>query len=355
MRISLDDPGALRAGDGAGMLSAFGSAGSQLRSAYEAVRGAGIPFGSDVRSVTFCAMGGSAAAGDLVATAFADRASVPMLTLRGYRVPAAYGTDDLAVCISYSGNTEETLAAFDAARGRGCRTVVVCGGGALAQRAHEAGIPVVTIPPEAPVPRAALGGLVGGVLGALVGTGVLTGIDPDVDSSTETLEELAGDVGPDVAVADNEAKQVAEWVADRTPVMWGSEGVSAAAAWRWKTAFNENSEVPAFASVLPELDHHEIVGWSGDLGKGFCLLILREEGEHQRIQARLDATLEEVGGSGIEWREVRARGRGPLDRALSLSVLGDYATAYHALSRGVDPAAMDAITRVKERLGGDRG
>jgi glucose/mannose-6-phosphate isomerase len=355
MVVLLDDPAELRAGDPAGMLAAFGSAGHQVQSSYEAAKGASVPFGPDVRSVTFCGMGGSAAAGDVVAAAFADRAPVPMLTLRGYRVPAAYGTDDLAVCVSYSGNTEETVAAFAAARSRGCRTVVVCGGGILAERAGEAGIPVVRVSVDAPVPRAGLGGMVGGLLGALVGTGVLSGIEPDVASARGTLEAMAHDIGPDVPVADNEAKQIADWVGDRIPLVWGSEGVSAAAAWRWKTAFNENAEMPAFASMLPELDHHEVVGWTGDRGKGFCLLILREDGEHERVQARLDATLEEIDGSGIEWREVRARGDGPLDRALSLSLTGDFATAYHALSRRIDPAAMDPITRVKERLEGDGG
>ncbi|MGH2662249.1 MAG: bifunctional phosphoglucose/phosphomannose isomerase [Actinomycetota bacterium] len=355
MPVLLDDPAGLRAGDPSGILAAFGSAGERLQASYEAARGAGVPFGPDIRSLTFCAMGGSAAVGDVVAGAFADRAPVPLVTLRGYRVPAAYGTDDLAMCVSYSGNTEETVAAFAEARGRGCRTVVVCGGGTLAERAREAGTPVVMIPADAPVPRAALSTMVGGVLGALVGTGVLSGIEPDVASAGKTLDGLTHDIGPDVAVADNEAKQIADWVGDRIPVIWGSEGVSAVAAWRWKTAFNENAEVPAFASALPELDHHEVVGWTGDRGKGFCLLILREAGEHERVQARLDATLEEIGGSGLEWREVRARGEGPLDRALSLSLFGDFASAYHALSRGIDPASMDAIIRVKERLEGDGG
>ena len=37
--------------------------------------------------------------------------------------------------------------------------------------------------------------------------------------------------------------------------------LAAAAAYRWKCQFNENAELPAFASVLPEADHNEVVGW----------------------------------------------------------------------------------------------
>jgi glucose/mannose-6-phosphate isomerase len=350
VRRVLDDTAALHAGDPGGIVEAFGSTGAQLRESFRGARKGGIPFTGEVHTVTFCGMGGSASAGDVVAAAFADRAPAPMLTLRGYRIPGGYGRNDLVVCVSYSGNTEETVAAFEAARRRGSTTIAVCGGGALADAARASDAPVVPIPTTAPVPRAGLGSLVGGVLGALVAAGATSGVEADVDDAAAVLGDVTSEWSPAVPTESNPAKQIAEWVAERIPVIWGAEGVGAAAAWRWKTAFNENAEVPAFASALPELDHHEVVGWAAKRGEGFCLLILREDGEHERVQARLDATLEEMAGSGLEWREVHASGGTPLARALSLAVLGDMASAYHALARGLDPAAMDPLIRIKERL-----
>jgi glucose/mannose-6-phosphate isomerase len=348
VRELLDDGAALRAGDPRGMLTAFADTGSQLRTAYATARASAIPFAGEVRGVAVCGMGGSAVAGDVAAAAFADRAPIPVVTLRGYGVPRGYGEEHLVLCVSYSGETEETVAAFAQARARGCTAVAVCGGGALAAAAGEADLPAVLIPTDAPVPRAGLGSLVGGVLGSLVAAGALSGVDDEIEAAGTTLDRLAGELGPEVA--SNEAKDVAAWVGERIPLIWGSDGVSAAAAWRWKTAFNENAEVPSFASVLPELDHHEVVGWTAKRGEGFCLLILREAGEHERVQARLDATLEELADSGLEWREVTARGETPLARCLSLTLVGDLASAYHALARGIDPAAMDALVRIKERL-----
>jgi glucose/mannose-6-phosphate isomerase len=350
VREILDDAAALRAGDPRGILTAFADTGRQLRESYAAARSSAIPFAGEVRGVLFCAMGGSAAAGDVVAAAFQDRATIPMVTLRGDGVPRGYGEEHLVLCVSYSGNTEETVSAFREARARGCTAVVVSGGGVLADAAREADLPAVLLPTEAPVPRAGLGSLVGGVLGALVAAGALSGVDEEVEAAGGTLDRLAEELAPEVPVDRNEAKDVAAWVGERIPVIWGSDGVSAAAAWRWKTAFNENAEIPAFASTLPELDHHEIVGWTAKRGEGFCLPILREAGEHERVQARLDATLEELGDSGLEWREVSARGETPLARCLSLALLGDLASAYHALARGIDPAAMDSLVRIKERL-----
>jgi len=348
VRELLDDEAALRARDPRGMLTAFADTGSQLRTAYATARASAIPFAGEVRGVAVCGMGGSAVAGDVAEAAFADRAPIPVVTLRGYGVPRGYGEEHLVLCVSYSGDTEETVAAFAQARARGCTAVAVCGGGALAAAAGEADLPAVLIPTDAPVPRAGLGSLVGGVLGSLVAAGALSGVDDEIEAAGTTLDRLAGELGPEVA--SNEAKDVAAWVGERIPLIWGSDGVSAAAAWRWKTAFNENAEVPSFASVLPELDHHEVVGWTAKRGEGFCLLILREAGEHERVQARLDATLEELADSGLEWREVTARGETPLARCLSLTLVGDLASAYHALARGIDPAAMDALVRIKERL-----
>lgn len=354
MRDILDDVAALRGGDPSGMVDAFCAMGDQVRRAYAAARDAAIPFAGEARSVAFCAVGGSAAAGDIVAAAFADRVRLPMVTLRGYRVPAGYGEDDIAVCVSYSGDTEETLAAFDAARERGCTVIAVCGGGELAVRAGEADVPLVRIPADVPVPRAGLGSLVGGVLGSLAGAGVLADVEDEVDLAVGAVDGLGPGIGPEAPTDRNEAKQVARWVGERVPVIWGSEGVSSAAAWRWKTAFNENAELPAFASSLPELDHHEVVGWTAKRGEGFCLVVLREDGEHESVQPRLDATLEELADSGLEWRQVRARGDTSLARGLSLAMVGDLASAYHGLARGIDPAAMAALVRVKQRLRGVR-
>jgi glucose/mannose-6-phosphate isomerase len=350
VRAGLDDAAALRAGDPRGMVAAFVSTGSQIRDGYDAARGAAIPFAGEARSVAFCAMGGSAAAGDVVGAALGDRVRVPMVTLRGYRVPAGFGEEAMAVCVSYSGDTEETLAAFSAAREQGCSVVAVCRGGRLADRAAEVDVPVVRIPGRAPVPRAGLGELVGGILGGLAGAGVLSSAEEEVVRAAGAVEEAAAELGPDVPTGENEAKDLAGWVGERTPLIWGSEGVSAAAAWRWKTGFNENAEVPAFASALPELDHHEIVGWTAKRGKGFCVVILREEGEHHSVQSRLDATLDELADSGLEWREVRAGGETALARGMSLALLGDLASTYHALARGIDPSAMEPLERIKERL-----
>jgi glucose/mannose-6-phosphate isomerase len=70
------------------------------------------------------------------------------------------------------------------------------------------------------------------------------------------------------------------------PVIWGGDGIASVAAARWKTQFNENAKVPAWASSLPELDHNEVVGWTRPAGDGYMVIALRDEDEHPDVAAR---------------------------------------------------------------------
>jgi glucose/mannose-6-phosphate isomerase len=345
----LDDEASLRAADPSGLLDAYLSISARLTEGYTNVRGRIAR--SPVRSVTFCAMGGSAAAGDVIVSAYRDRTKVPMGTARGYRLPSwCDGPESLVVCVSYSGNTEETLATYGEAHARGCFVVAICSGGELEERAALTQTPLLMVEPGAPQPRAALGYLTGAALRAVEDVALISSAEEDVRRSAENLSSVAERLAPGIDSIRNPAKSIVSWLGDRIPVVWGSEGVSQVAAFRWKTAFNENAKIPAFASALPELDHHEVEGWSDGWGGGFRLVVLRSEDEHESVGPRIQATLEAIDGSGLETREVHAPAGPPLAAALTLMMLGDSASAYHALARGIDPAPIDAIARVKSRL-----
>ena len=75
---------------------------------------------------------------------------------RGAELPAWTGPDTLVLCSSYSGNTEETLAAYDAAGEAGAPRVVSSSGGELPARARRDKVPVIPLPGGFQ-PRAAVG------------------------------------------------------------------------------------------------------------------------------------------------------------------------------------------------------
>ncbi|MGH2711351.1 MAG: bifunctional phosphoglucose/phosphomannose isomerase [Actinomycetota bacterium] len=344
----LPDSEALRAADPQGLIDSYLGFGEQLGGSYEPAASWGIEAGA-ARAVVFCGMGGSAAAGDLVSAAYSDDSPVPLEVVRGYRLPAWIGRDTLVIALSFSGNTEETITAFDEAAARGAHVVAISAGGKLGERAASGAGQHVAISGVAPQPRAALGSLTGAAVGVLVASGVLDDASSEIAGAAEDLatirQELSG------GTEGGRAAKAAGFVSSRVPVVWGSEGVSGTAAWRWKCAFNENAKIPAFASALPELNHHEVVGWTKGHADAFCLIVLREPGEHGSVQKRLDATLPEIRAADVEVLEIRAEvGRTPLSRGLELMLVGDVASAYHAIERGIDPAPIEAIARVKARL-----
>jgi glucose/mannose-6-phosphate isomerase len=349
-RGTLDDRASVAAVDRSGMLAAAAELGSQLRMGFRLGQDvSGLPSPPEIGGIVVCGMGGSGIAGDVVRSLVAGPARVPVLSVKGYDLPGFCGPQTLVVAVSYSGDTEETVAACDAAAARGSAVVSVSTGGALAELAKSRAAAHVRVPSDVEMPRAAVGYLAGATLG-VVQTATGTPSAAEVEGAASLLDELAARLGPDSPVADNEAKQLALWLAGRSPVVWGSEGLAEAAALRWKNQLNENAKVPASCSTLPELDHNEVEGWGPASGALWGLIVLRHGGEHPRIEARVDATLEAVSGSGLKHRQVWAEGSTPPEALFSLLMKADFTTVYLAVLRGVDPSPVPILAGLKERL-----
>ena len=349
---ALDDAAALAAADPAGMLGTVAAFPSHVREAYAVGRVAEhLPALADVTSVVFCGMGGSAVAGDVLKQAFRAELDVPVDVVRSPLLPASAGPHTLVVVSSYSGNTSETLSAFQQAVERDCRIVAVTGGGALGAACAERGLAVVPLPAGFQ-PRAALSWLAFAMLGALEAAGLLASIEGQVEEVASTLAALALELDPDVPTEQNQAKAIAEWLGDRVPVIWGADGIAALAAMRWKTQMNENGKVPAFHAAMSELDHNEVVGWVAPYGERFAVIALRHEGEPEETAARFPLSAEIAASAGVVVREVWARGDTPLAQLLSLVFVGDLASCYVGLRRGVDPTPVVAIDRLKAALAG---
>jgi glucose/mannose-6-phosphate isomerase len=346
----LDDERALRDGDPSGMLAAVAGLPDQCRQGYElGLAAPDLPSAEGLENVAFCGMGGSAVAGDVLRVLAAGRLGMPVHVVRTPELPEWCQPHTLVVVSSYSGDTAEALACFEEAIRRGCRVVGVTSGGEVGRRVEELALGRVLVPGGLQ-PRAALGLLTAGTLGALEAVGLLPSLHGDVEECVQELTVLADQMAPGLPTSVNLAKQVAEAVGERVPVIWGAEGIGAVAAARWKTQMNENAKVPAFAAALPELDHNEVVGWSKDRGHGFALVVLRHEGEHPEFAARFAFSVPIAEDAGVRALEVWGRGRSALARLFTLVIVGDFASTYLGLSHGVDPWPVEAITRLKAAL-----
>lgn len=350
----LDDLDALAALDSEDVLGAVERFAEQCREAWEIGRSArSLPDGEGIDSVVVLGMGGSGVSGDVVQAIVEPRLPFPFRTIKSYGpIPEWIGRNTLAFAVSYSGSTEETIAALDDVITRGARVVTVSSGGPLAATAAAHGLAHIAIPTGLQ-PRASLGYLTLPILAVLMDMGLVPDAQPDVDEAIKVLSDLASRCHRERHADANPAKDLALRIKDRVPVVYGGHGIGATAAYRFKCDLNEYGKTPAFWNEIPELNHNEIVGWnqlSALTKTNFTIVLLREPGEHDRVGLRFELTRGLIGDQAAEVVEVPSEGDGPLARLLSLIFVTQLAAIYVGLAYGVDPGPVEVIQRLKAEL-----
>ncbi len=319
-----------------------------LRDALWRVESANLQPEDTPGGLVVAGMGGSAVGGALARAALGDRASRPITLARDYALPAWTTPDTTVLCASYSGDTEETLAAYEAAGALGARRIVATTGGELASAARSDGIPVVPVP-GAFQPRVAVGYslVIALEVAALCGAG--DRLHAEIDVAAAHAERLAAEWGPD-GPEDSLPKQLARAVHGTVPQIAGA-GLTAPIAYRWKTQINENAKTPAFAGELPELDHNEIAGWAGaaELGR-FSAVFLDDSDLHPRTRQRIELARGLIQGDAAATFRIETIGETRTDRLTSLVLLGDLVSVYLAVLRGIDPTPVVMIERLKGAL-----
>ncbi len=321
-----------------------------LRDAFWRVESANLRPHDSPGGLIIAGVGGAAAGGALARAALADVASRPIALARDYALPPWTTPDTTVLCASYGGNTEETLAAYEAAQALGANTIVVTTGGKLAEQARADGVPVVPLPGGFES-RAAIGYflVVALEVARLCGTG--ESMRAEVDVAAEHAARLAADWGPE-ASEESLAKTLARGLHGTIPQIAGA-AITAPVAYRWKTQINENAKAPAFYARLPELDHNELVGWDGASDFGvFSAVFLDDSDLHPRVRQRIELTRGLIASRGGATFRIESTGQTRLQRLISLILLGDLVSLYLATLRGVDPGPAAAAESLRSALSG---
>ena len=298
----------------------------------------------DSAGVMVCGMGGSAIGADLAAAALGDRLTKPLITIRGYELPSWATPEWTVLCSSYSGNTEETLACFEAAEVLGAGRFVLSTGGRLVEGAREAGVPVVA-PPGIYQPRVAVAYMFATAAEVAALTGAAPMIHTEIDCAAAFLEGQREELK-------RQAGELAERLAASTAVIYGSD-LTTPVARRWKTQINENAKQPAFWAELPEADHNEICGWAPETAAASMAAVFLEDcDQHPRERQRFELTAELVSPAAAEVIRLETRGENRVERMLWAVLLGDLVSLEIARLRGVDPGSIEAIDKLKEGMAG---
>jgi glucose/mannose-6-phosphate isomerase len=350
--VNLDDLARFRSLDPDRMIERIDGLPKQLEAAWSLGQQLPLPGAlAPPKQVLVAGMGGSAMGGSLLASFAARRSRVPLCVWRNYGLPAwAAGEDTLVLAISHSGETEETLSAFQTAVDRHVPVLAITSGGTLARlaEANHAGLWTFA---DRGQPRAALGYLFCLPLSVLTRLGLIPDPADELAGSLVALRTQQASLRAEIPAVHNPAKRMAgQWVG-RIIAIFASD-LLAPVAFRWRTQTAEIAKAWGQFEELPELDHNAIAGsrFPEELVERFLVVFLRSSFDHPRNRARSGLTRELLMEEGFSTDEFVAPGENPLAQMLTALHFGDYVTFYLAMAYGVDPTPVQAIQHLKARL-----
>jgi glucose/mannose-6-phosphate isomerase len=309
-------------------------------------------FGASYKNIVCAGLGGSAIGADIARSYAAGEAKIPIFVNRNYSLPNFVDKETLVIASSYSGNTEESLAAYRDARARGAKIIVITSGGKLDKMAEDDGVARINIPGGFP-PRAALGYSFFPLLILLVKLGVIKDQEAFIDEAIHNLRKLKNNmIGYKIKRQRNPAKKIANEILNKFIVIYGGQDHIDSVVTRWRGQFAENSKTLASSQIFPEMNHNEIVGWENpkELLKNFAVIILRDSSDNPRTARRMDVTKKILEKDKIQVIEVRSIGKGLLARIFSLIYIGDFVSFYLAILNGIDPTPVERVTYLKKQL-----
>lgn len=280
-------------------------------------------------------MGGSGISG-LIASALCDNmANSQVIPWADYGLPNWITSEDKIICISYSGNTAETLSAANRALEIGCQLEVITTGGKLEELAIKNNLNITKIE-KGHQPRAALPLLLKPLLYKI-------GI-PNLELQIKETIDLEIDI--------EKAKEISTKIKDKLPCIYSS-GLLTPVGYRWRCQIEENAKVLAMNHEVPEMNHNEIVGWTSP-PNNMSVVLLRDNNESKAIKKRMDATKKIAWTSkGIDTIEIYSKGKWPLTRIISMVLLGDLISIELAKLNSVDPTPVKIIEDLKKLLEGN--
>lgn len=150
--------------------------------------------GKSFTNVVLTGLGGSGIGGSIVQNFVADKLRIPFFVNKDYFLPAFVNKNTLVIVSSYSGNTEETIAAMQQAIKLKATIVCITSGGKIAEIARKKKIDCVLLPTGMP-PRACIGYSLVQVLYTLQYFDLLSyNFEKDIKASIKLLKQDVKDI-----------------------------------------------------------------------------------------------------------------------------------------------------------------
>ena len=298
------------------------------------------PSQNTIKQVVITGLGGSGIGGTIVADLVAKDCSVPIVVNKNYHLPAFVDQHTLLIVNSYSGNTEETIAALEEAANTGAEICIVTSGGQAAEIAEKNGYNHLIVPGGNP-PRSMLGFSLTLQFIVLHHYGLIPDMLPHLNAAASLLENER-----DVIMS--EAERIAESMKDTLPVIYAIDGFEGVAV-RLRQQLNENSKMLCWHAVIPEMNHNELVGWENGTNQIYALF-LRNRIDFERNQKRVEINKQIIEKHTKNVQEVWSKGNSAVEQAFYHIHMGDWISYYLSELNQVDIMAIESIDLLKSEL-----
>lgn len=341
--------------DKSNVLGSVQSLADQVRDAWEQVKSLEVTVDTKkVKNIIVAGMGGSQLGPHVIKCVFKDELHVPLEIYNDYRLPAYTGADSLIVLSSYSGTTEEVLAAAEEAKQSGAQVLVITTGGKLQELATANNWPAYIMNPQhnpSNQPRMAIGYSVFGTIALLIKAGLLKVDEMLVEKVIERIQETSSGLNVDVPQDRNPAKQMAFNMFGRVPVLVGAEHLEGALH-VFNNQLNENAKTFSEYRVLPEINHHLLEGlkFPAENDKYLYFVLFQSPLYHERTQRRVEVTQDVIERADIDSTTMLIDSVTKLEQAFEVITFGAYTNFYLAMLEEIDPAPIDTVDYFKEQL-----
>jgi len=307
-------------------------------------------------NIVLSGMGGSAIGG-LIIKAWLDQErllDLPFEVSRNYYLPNWVDSGTLAIIVSVSGNTEETLSSLDDALDRGAKVAIITTGGKLLDRAMAENLPFIQIK-KVMQPRHGVLMHLRAITQVLTAFGLANGAHEQLAAAHDFAQAVPANFTSDVPSENNFAKQLALLCVGKTPLIYASSQF-APIAYKWKISFNENARNIAWTGEFPEFNHNEMMGWtSHPIEKPFAVLNLRSNLDSPRVNQRFDLSTKMLSGKRPTPREIwldhdTIGAKTLLEQMIYGFMLADFAAIYVAILNNVNPSTSDFVEQFKKEL-----
>jgi len=315
---------------------------NQLRDAIQI--GANTSFNipnKEITSVLICGLGGSGIGGKIVDLLLKADIKIPVVVTNDYSIPNFVGENTLVIASSYSGNTEETLAAVIEGNKRNSEVVAITSGGKLLDlvKANNWNSLVV---PGGEQPRGMLAYSLVQLLYIFEKYSLVGSI------YTPLLNEVVELVDSNENEIQTEAKDLATKIHNKQVVIYAEQSLEGVAV-RFRQQINENAKELCWHHVLPEMNHNELVGWAGGT-KNQAIIKLNSSLDFYRTKKRWELCKEEMSKYTNSIYEINAKGSAKLVQVLYLIHLTDWVSVFLADLKNVDSVEVDVIMNLKAAL-----